>query len=123
VTSFAVVAFGIATAGVFGVMAFLVSQRTREIGIRMALGAGRRDVRRLVLRSSLRLIVSGVIVGVVGAALASRWLAAQFVGISATDPATYLLVGSVLTATALVATWLPARRAAQVDPATTLRAE
>jgi predicted permease len=123
VTSFAVVAFGIATAGVFGVMAFLVSQRTREIGIRMALGAGRRDVRRLVLRSSLRLIVSGVIVGVAGAALASRWLAAQFVGISATDPATYLLVGSVLTATALVATWLPARRAAQVDPATTLRAE
>lgn len=121
ISAFALTAFVIAVAGVFGVMTFLVTHRTREIGIRMALGAERRDVRRLVLGSSLRLILGGVIAGAVGAAVAGRWVEAQLFGVTSTDPLTYLTVMGVVVGTALVATWHPARRASRVDPAITLR--
>jgi ABC-type antimicrobial peptide transport system permease subunit len=123
ISSFAVTAFAIAVAGVFGVMTFLVTNRTREIGIRMALGADRRDVRRLVLGSSLRLIIAGVAVGAAGAVLAGRWLESQLFSVTATDAPTYAVVGTTVLVTALAATWFPARRAARVDPAITLRAE
>jgi putative ABC transport system permease protein len=123
ISSFAVVAFVIAIAGVFGVMTFLVNNRTREIGIRMALGAEGADVRRMVLGSSLRLIVTGVIVGAAAAALAGRWLESQLFGVTSTDPLTYTTVIATVLATAVAATWHPASRAARVDPAITLRGE
>lgn len=123
ISSFAVVAFVIAIAGVFGVMTFLVTNRTREIGIRMALGAQRADVRRMVLGSSLRLIVAGVIVGASAAALSGRWLESQLFGVTPTDPVTYTIVIATVVATAVCATWHPASRAARVDPAITLRSE
>lgn len=123
ISSFAVVAFVIAVAGVFGVMTFLVTNRTREIGIRMALGAERTDVRRMVLGSSLRLVVAGVIVGAAAAALSGRWLESQLFGVTPTDPLTYAIVIATVMATAVAATWHPASRAARVDPAITLRAE
>jgi predicted permease len=116
-------AFCVAIAGLYGVMAFLVTSRTREIGIRMALGADRRDIGRLVLASSARLVIIGAVLGLGGALLLSRWVSSQFYGVSATDPLTYMLVGATMLATALVATWHPARQAASVDPAITLRAE
>jgi ABC-type antimicrobial peptide transport system permease subunit len=104
-------------------MAYLVAGRRREIGIRMALGADRRDIGRLVLTNSARLVIIGAVLGLAGALLLSRWAASQFYGVSATDPATYILVGTTILATALLATWHPARQAARVDPAITLRAE
>jgi putative ABC transport system permease protein len=123
ISAFAVVAFVIAVAGIFGVITFLVQSRTREIGIRMALGAGARDVGRMVLRSSLSLVVVGVVIGVSAAILASRFVASQLFGVSPTDPQTYLAVGGAVVLSATLATWHPARRATRVDPAVTLRAE
>lgn len=123
ISSFAFTAFVIAVAGVFGVMTFLVTNRTREIGIRMALGADRRDVRRLVLGSSLRLILGGVAAGGVAALVAGRWIESQLFGVTTTDPLTYLTVVMAVTVTAVAATWHPASRAAGVDPAITLRSE
>jgi ABC-type antimicrobial peptide transport system permease subunit len=120
---FGVLALLVATAGIYGVMAFLVAGRRREIGIRMALGADRGAVQRLVFRSSLAAVVTGAAVGVAAALVAARWVASQLYGITATDPATYAAVCGLIVATALAATWLPARRAARVDPALTLRAE
>jgi putative ABC transport system permease protein len=121
--AFGVIAFFVAIVGVYGVMAYLVAGRRREIGIRMALGADRRDIGRLVFASSARLVVIGAGLGLGGALLFSRWAGSQFFGISATDPATYTLVAIAVLVTALVATWHPARQATLVDPAMTLRAE
>jgi predicted permease len=122
-SGFGLLALVVATAGIYGVMAFLVAGRRREIGIRMALGADRGAVQRLVFRSSLAAVVTGAAVGVAAALVAARWVASQLYGITATDPATYAAVCGLIVATALAATWLPARRAARVDPALTLRAE
>jgi len=121
--AFGTLAFVVAIVGVYGVMAFLVAGRTREIGIRMALGADRRDVSRLVLRSALTMMVVGAVVGIAATLVASRWAESQFFGISSTEPFTYLLVAGAIVATAVLATWRPARQAARVDPAITLRAE
>jgi ABC-type antimicrobial peptide transport system permease subunit len=123
VSGFAVVALAIAVAGVFGVMASLVSSRTREIGIRVALGAKPREVSQLVLSSSLRLILLGVAVGLVAAVVASRYVESQLFGVTPTDPLTYTVVAGTVVLAAILATWQPARRAARVDPAITLRAE
>lgn len=123
ISSFAVVAFVIAIGGVVGVMTFLVTNRTREIGIRMALGAERTTVRRMVVDSSLRLIVAGVVMGAVVAVLAGRWLESQLFSVTPTDPLTYVIVIATVVVTAVAATWHPASRAARVDPAITLRAE
>jgi predicted permease len=121
-SGFGVLALVVATAGIYGVMAFLVAGRSREIGIRMALGADRAVVQRLVFRSSLLAVGIGAAIGVVAALIASRWIASELYGVTATDPATYAAVCGLIVATALLATWLPARRAAAVDPAVTLRA-
>jgi predicted permease len=122
-TGFGGLALVVATAGIYGVMAFLVAGRSREIGIRMALGADRRAVQRLVFRSSLIAVGVGAAIGVAAALIASRWIASQLYGVTATDPPTYAAVCGLILATALAATWWPARRAANVDPALTLRAE
>ena len=128
-TSFALVMLGIAAAvalllgvvGIYGVISYVASQRTREIGIRIALGAASRDVSRLFVRHGLLLAVIGVTCGLVGAALMTRAMSALLFGVSALDPATYAAVALALGGTAVLASYLPARRAARVDPAVALR--
>ena len=121
ITGFGMLAFVVATAGVYGVMAFLVANRAREIGIRMALGADSRRIRRLVLESSMSLVSLGAAIGICGAVAASRWAQSQLFGVSATDPLTIVLVTSTVIVTALLATWHPARHATRVDPTVLLR--
>jgi ABC-type lipoprotein release transport system permease subunit len=120
---FGLVAALLATFGLYGVMAYVVSQRTAEIGIRMALGARSRDVRMLVVRRALALTGAGLALGLAGAAAVTRLLAAFLVNVSPTDPATLLSVVALFTAVAVLASWLPARRAAAVDPMRALRSE
>ena len=123
VSGFGGLSFLVAMMGVYSIMAFLVAGRTREMGIRMALGADGRAVRRLVLGSSLRLVVIGATLGLLLALGASRGVQAQLVGVTPTDPLTYAIVLVAVAMTAMAATWVPARRASSVDPAVTLRAE
>jgi predicted permease len=111
----------LAVIGLFGIVAQIVAQRAREIGIRMALGAARRDVLRLILLRGLWLTGVGTAIGLALAALSSRFAAAFIFGISAYDPLTFVLVPVVLGSIALVATWLPARRAARISPTDALR--
>jgi ABC-type antimicrobial peptide transport system permease subunit len=121
--SFGAITGLLAALGLYGVMSYLVSQRTREIGIRVALGARSRDIRMLVLRRALAVTLVGVALGLAGSALAGRLLAAFLVDVSPTDAATLLSVTALFTAIALLASWLPARRAAAVDPARALRSD
>jgi putative ABC transport system permease protein len=113
----------LAVIGIYGVMAFAVSQRTREIGIRMALGALKTDVLRLVLTHGAKLALIGVALGFVGALLLTRLLSSLLVGVSALDPLTFAAASLLLVVVALLACYLPARRAAQVDPVEALRSE
>jgi putative ABC transport system permease protein len=122
-SGFGLLALAIAMAGVYAVMAFLVAGRRREIGIRMALGADRGDVRRLVFGSSLRFVLIGATAGLGAALVASRWISAQLFGVTGTDARTYATVTGLVVITSLLATWYPARQAARVDPATTLRTD
>jgi predicted permease len=118
---FAVVALSLAVMGIYGVMSFAVAQRTREIGIRMALGADRRRVLGLILGEGALLAGVGVVIGVVGALAATRALASMLFEVTPTDPWTYGAMVAVLAAAALVASLIPARRAAGVDPMIALR--
>lgn len=122
-SGFGALAWLVAGVGIYAVMAFLVAGRTREIGIRMALGADEYSVRRMVLRSSLRSVTLGVVLGLAASALAYQSISAQLFDVTPTDPQTYASVTVLVLVTALLATWVPARRAARVDPAITLRAE
>jgi putative ABC transport system permease protein len=121
--AFAALAAILAAIGVHGLLSYTVAQRRQEIGIRMALGAGRGAVLRLILREGMAIIVAGLIGGLAGALALTRLLRALLFGVSPTDPLTFVVVATVLTAVALVATLLPARRAARVDPLPALRTE
>lgn len=113
----------LAALGVYGVMAYSVSQRTPEIGVRMALGASPNDVLRLVSRQGLSLVLVGLVIGVVSALGLTRLMAGMLVGVSPSDPPTYFTLTTVLAAVGLLACWLPARRATKVDPMIALRAD
>jgi predicted permease len=119
----AVIALVVAMAGVYGVVAYSVARRTREIGIRIALGAAPRRVVGDIVRESARPVVAGILIGLAGAALAMRALQSLLFGTAPTDPATLASTALLLLATALLAAWVPSRRAARVDPVTALRAE
>ena len=120
---FAAAALFLAALGLYGVISYSVAQRTREIGIRIALGAERRSVLKLVVGQGFRLAAIGVAIGIVGVALAGRFLESQLFQVSAFDPLTISATAAVLLATGLLASYLPARRAVRVDPAVTLRSE
>jgi putative ABC transport system permease protein len=120
---FATTATLIATCGIYGLMAYAVTQRRREIGVRMALGAERRDVLRLVLTRALRIVVAGLVVGLAGAVGVTRVLQRFLFGVTPTDPIAFTVVTLLLMAVGLMAAWLPARRAARIDPLSALRAE
>ncbi len=120
---FAIAATLIATCGLYGLMAYAVTQRRREIGVRMALGAERRDVLRLVLARALRIIAAGLVVGLAGAAGVTRVLQRFLFGVTPTDPIAFTAVTLLLMAVGLMAAWLPARRATRIDPCAALRAE
>jgi ABC-type antimicrobial peptide transport system permease subunit len=120
---FAGLALILATVGLYGVIAYSVSQRTREMGIRLALGAGQPAVLRLVMSQGARLTMAGVIAGLVAAAALTRVMVSMLYGVSALDPITFVCVGGVLGLVAVFATYFPARRATRVDPVVALRAE
>jgi ABC-type antimicrobial peptide transport system permease subunit len=130
-TSFTMILLGVAAGvalllgvvGVYGVISYAVSQRTRELGMRMALGARDTDVTRMVLRQGLALAAAGLAIGLALAYGVTRLMAGLLFGISPQDPTTFALVPAGLLAVALLASYLPARRAAQVDPMVALRAE
>jgi ABC-type antimicrobial peptide transport system permease subunit len=119
----AAMAMAIGATGLYGVIAYLVALRTREIGVRLALGARPRDVRRMVVRRAVVDAATGVGVGLVGAVLLTRGLGTLLFDVSPTDPVSLAAAALLLLATAAAAGWIPARRAAALDPAITLRGE
>jgi len=112
-----------AAIGIYGLMAYSVQQRTQELGIRMALGAQSSDVRNMVVRQGMSLTIMGVVIGIGGALWLSRFMNLFLFGVTAWDPAAFLVTPLLLSAVALLAVWVPARRATRVSPMTALRFE
>jgi ABC-type antimicrobial peptide transport system permease subunit len=121
--AFGVVALFLATLGIYGVLAYLVAQRTREIGIRVALGSSRAAILKLVLREGFELVVIGLVLGIVGAVSMQKAVASEIYGVRALDPLVLVSVMAVLAIVALAACAVPARRAVRVDPIIALRSE
>jgi putative ABC transport system permease protein len=121
--AFAALALALASVGIYGVMSYAVRQRTREIGIRMAMGAQGRDVLKLVITQGMKLIGIGLGLGLAVALIAARLMTGFLYQVGAADPVTYLFVAALLTAVALLACYIPARRAMKVEPMTALRIE
>jgi predicted permease len=122
-TLFACLALGLAAIGIYGVIAFLVSQSTREVGIRMALGATPREILMLIVRQGLVVTVIGVVAGLAGAFVLTRFMNTLLFGVHATDPLTFVAIAAALAMVAVLASYVPARRAARVDPMVSLRSE
>ena len=120
---FAALALILAAVGIYGVMSHIVAQQTHEIGVRMALGADSKDVLKLILGKGLMMTIIGVSIGIGGALGLSRFLSGLLYGVKPTDPLTYIAVSLILIAVALLACYIPARRAARVDPMVALRFE
>jgi putative ABC transport system permease protein len=121
--AFSLLALLLAVVGIYGVLAYSVAQRTHEIGIRMALGAEAGDVLRMVLRRTLALAATGIAIGAAAALAATRVLAKFLFEVKPSDPATFVTVAALLAGVAVLASWVPARRAARVDPVEALRYE
>jgi putative ABC transport system permease protein len=119
--TFAAIALTLAAAGIFGVMSYAVSRRTHEIGIRIALGAQRSDVRRLVIGQGMATALAGAGAGLAAAFLLTRLMRNLLYGVGSSDPATFAAVSLLLTAVALLASWIPARRAMRIDPLRAIR--
>ena len=122
-TLFAALALGLSAIGVYGVIAYLVSQGTRELGIRMALGATPAGILRLIVGHGMGIAAVGVCAGLMGALALTRFMRNLLFGVAPLDPATFVAVAVMLTAVALAASYLPARRAARIDPMVSLRSE
>jgi ABC-type antimicrobial peptide transport system permease subunit len=121
--TFAGVALALAAIGIFGVLSFVVTQRMRELGIRVALGASPARLRRMVVTQSLGLVLVGAAIGLAGALAMSRFMQQLLFGVSPMDPPTYVAATAVLIGVALVASYAPARRATRADPIVALRSE
>ena len=120
---FGLVALSLAAVGIYGIMSYAVKRRTREIGIRMALGGAPRDVLLLVVGQGMKLAGLGLVLGIAAALATTRFMKELLFGIEPTDPLTFITIGLLLVAVALIASWLPARRAVRTDPTAALRSE
>ena len=120
---FSALALALAVIGLYGVMSYTVTQRTHELGVRLALGAQAADVLKLILKQGLKLALTGIVIGLLTALALTRWIETLLFNVRPTDPLTFTVIALLLLAVALLACWLPARRATKVDPLIALRHE